>query len=427
MGIFSGKIVSNSLWMMLEKVISIFGLIFVTSYVAKYIGPTNFGKIALATMLFTFVQTLTWFGNQEILFKRVSKNKVMGLNYLFNTQTIRLLLFCVFSIPILATLSFFTDHLTVVYGLATAVATLFITQDIYAIYNNAVLQSYINAISNMLGFGIALIFRYFIVYLELDYAYLAIPIILVTLIPYLLKKYIFNKNNKAYFIKPRKYHRYYFLAGGSLVISTIAVSFYTQITSLMLAKLTSLKELGVYAVAVTLGTTWSFVNIAVITSVLSKVYQVKDDVESYALVAKLNGIVVLISLCAMLGLALFGKWIIQWLYGDAYLEAHFLIVILASSTLLSGLGIVTARLMIKQESYDYISKKMLLVAILALPISYLMVKTYGLKGGAYSVLLIEFLSLTLFNYFYKKGLIFKIHFYPFFKKSFKSNSLEKKC
>ena len=71
MGILSGKIVSNSLWMMLEKVISIFGLIFVTSYVAKYIGPTNFGKIALATTVFTFVQTLTWFGNQEILFGKI--------------------------------------------------------------------------------------------------------------------------------------------------------------------------------------------------------------------------------------------------------------------------------------------------------------------------------------------------------------------
>ena len=67
MSILSKKIISNSLWMMIEKCISIFGLIFVTSYVAKYIGPINFGKIALAATLFGFVQTLTWFGNQEIL------------------------------------------------------------------------------------------------------------------------------------------------------------------------------------------------------------------------------------------------------------------------------------------------------------------------------------------------------------------------
>ena len=133
MAILSKKIISNSLWMMLEKFIGIFGLIFVTSYVAKYIGPSNFGKIALVATLFSFVQTLTWFGNQEILFKRVSKNENSGLQYLFSTQNLRKLLFLFFTIPVLLSLYFYADFLTVVFGIATAFATYFITQDIYAI------------------------------------------------------------------------------------------------------------------------------------------------------------------------------------------------------------------------------------------------------------------------------------------------------
>lgn len=39
--------------MMSEKIISIFGLIFVTSFVAKYVGPTIFGDIALAMSIFS--------------------------------------------------------------------------------------------------------------------------------------------------------------------------------------------------------------------------------------------------------------------------------------------------------------------------------------------------------------------------------------
>lgn len=419
MGIFSGKIVSNSLWMMLEKVISIFGLIFVTSYVAKYIGPTNFGKIALATTLFTFVQTLTWFGNQEILFKRVSKNHQSGLNYLSNTQKIRFYLFLFMSLPILFGLYIFTDLLTLIFGIATAFATYFITQDIYAVYNNAVLHSYINAIVNMVGLSIALAVRYVIVLFELEYAYLSIPIVLVTLIPYLLKRYWFNRSLKTPILNQQKYRKYYFLAGGSLVISTLAISFYTQITSLMLAKLTSLKDLGVYAVAVTLGTAWSFINFAVITSVLSKIYREKDHYASYVMVAKLNLVILAVSLSVVAVLGLFGQWIIETLYGAAYQDAYKLLIILALSTMLSGLGTIAARLMVKEESYTYISKKMLFVALSALPISYGMIYAYGLIGAAYSVFIIELLSLTVFNYFYKDGLIFKIHFFPFFKHSLK--------
>ena len=419
MGIFSGKIVSNSLWMMLEKVISIFGLIFVTSYVAKYIGPTNFGKIALATTLFTFVQTLTWFGNQEILFKRVSKNHQSGLNYLSNTQKIRFYLFLFMSLPILFGLYIFTDLLTLIFGIATAFATYFITQDIYAVYNNAVLHSYINAIVNMVGLSIALAVRYVIVLFEMEYAYLSIPIVLVTLIPYLLKRYWFNRSLKTPILNQQKYRKYYFLAGGSLVISTLAISFYTQITSLMLAKLTSLKDLGVYAVAVTLGTAWSFINFAVITSVLSKIYREKSHYESYVMIAKLNLVILAVSLSVVAVLGLLGPLIIETLYGAAYQDAYKLLIILALSTMLSGLGTIAARLMVKEESYAYISKKMLFVALSALPISYGMIYIYGLIGAAYSVFIIELLSLTVFNYFYKDGLIFKIHLFPFFKHSLK--------
>lgn len=420
MNIFSKKILSNSLWMMIEKCISIFGLIFVTSYVAKYIGPTNFGKIALAATLFGFVQTLTWFGNQEILFKRVSKNPNSGLKYLLGTQGLRRGLFVLFSLPILIALYLYSDYLTVIFAIATAFASYYITQDIYTIYNNAVLNSYINAIVNMIGLGVALLIRYLIVLFELNYAFLALPIVLTAFIPFLLKKNIFNKSQKVQLINFKNYRKYYFGAGSALVLSTLAVTLYTQVTSLMLVALTSTRELGIYAVAVTLGTSWAFINTSIITSVLSKIYQQKKNYVSYVMIAKLNAVVVVVSLMIISILAILGEWILNFLYGSDYRDAYELILILGLATLCSGLGTISARFLVKEESYSYISKKMICVAITALPISYVMIYNFGLIGAAYSVLIIELLSLTFFNYFYKNGLIFKIHFFPFFKNSLKS-------
>lgn len=419
MSILSKKIISNSLWMMIEKCISIFGLIFVTSYVAKYIGPTNFGKIALAGTLFGFVQTLTWFGNQEILFKRVSKNPNSGLKYLIGTQDLRKILFVLCGLPLLFGLYFYSDHLTLIFAIATAFAAYFITQDIYAIYNNAILHSYINAIVNMIGLGIALLTRYMIVLFELNYAFLGIPIVLTALIPFLLKKYIFNKSQQLKPISLKHYRRYYFGAGSALVLSTLAVTLYTQVTSLMLAALTSTRELGIYAVAVTLGMSWTFINTSIITSVLSKIYREKNNYQSYMMIAKLNAVIILISTVVVTMLTISGQWIVNLLYGNAYQEAYELILILGLATLCSGLGTISARFLVKEESYRYISRKMICVAISALPISYIMIYLFSLKGAAYSVLIIELLSLTFFNYFYKNGLIFKIHFFPFFKHSLK--------
>lgn len=419
MYILSKKILSNSMWMMLERFVGIFGVIFVMSYVAKYIGPDNFGKLAFATTLFTFVQTLTWFGNQEILFKRVSKNKKSGIKYLVNTQLIRGIIFTIISLPIIFFLFLYSDWLTIIFGLSTALATFFLTQDIYTIYNNATLNSYINAIVNIFGLIIALVVRYIIVTLELEYAYLAIPIVLVTLIPYILKKYIFNKRDRSEFVEKNKYIKYYFIAGSALVISSFSVIFYTQITSLMLVYLTSTFELGVYSTAVVVGSAWAFINSSIITSVMSNIYKERDYYESYRKIASLNMIIIIISVSVIVFLVLFGEYIIQTLYGEEFTSASKLLIILAMATTCSGLGTVSARFIIKQGDYKYISSKMLCVAFSALPISYVMIKYWGIQGAAYSVLCIEFLSLTFFNYFYQNGLIFKIHFFPFFKHALK--------
>jgi O-antigen/teichoic acid export membrane protein len=415
MSILSKKIVSNSLWMMLEKIISMFGLIFVMSYVAKYIGPDNFGKIALATTIFTFVQTLTWFGNQEILFKRVSKNIVSGLKFLNSTQNLRKIIFSTLSLPVLAWLYIYTDQLTFIFGIATALATFFLVQDIFVIYNNAVLKSYINTIVNIAGLVIAFAVRYFIVLLELPAEYLAIPIILVTLIPYLAKRYYFNVADHAPSIASKAYLKYYFYAGGSLVISTLSVSLYTQITSLALVFLESTYELGLYSVAATIGISWSFVNQAIITSVLTKIFKEKNNNSAYLMFSYLNYVVISISILAIIGFVFLGKFLILFLYGEEYSNSYPLLIILSISALFSGLGTIASRTILRENGYKYIAKKSLTIAILSIPISFLYIKYFGLIGAAYSIVTIEFLSATFLNYFYKNGLILKIHLWPFYR------------
>lgn len=65
------KIALNAVWMMSEKIISIFGLIFVTSSVAKYVGPNLFGQIALSLSIFQIVQIIAQMGGGTIIFKRL--------------------------------------------------------------------------------------------------------------------------------------------------------------------------------------------------------------------------------------------------------------------------------------------------------------------------------------------------------------------
>ena len=88
----SNPMFSNSLWMMSEKLIAIFGLIFVTSFVAKYIGPENFGKLTFVGSIFAIVQTLSLMGTENVIFQKTAKSRKFGENIIYASRRLRLYL-----------------------------------------------------------------------------------------------------------------------------------------------------------------------------------------------------------------------------------------------------------------------------------------------------------------------------------------------
>lgn len=52
---------------------------------------------------------------------------------------------------------------------------------------------------------------------------------------------------------------------------------------------------------------------------------------------------------------------------------------------------------------------MLLVFIINIPLSYGLIRQYGMMGAAYSTLLTELLSLTVLNYLFQRGAVLKMH------------------
>ena len=405
------RIFSNSAWMVLEKFLGIFGLIFVNSYMAKYIGPENFGKLAFTTSIFIFVQTLSWFGAQNILFKRLSENVSSGLRLALASQIMRRYFFIIASVIALSYLWIFSDTLTFIFGLGNCIASYFIISDIFTIHNNSQLISIVNALTNMLGLILALVLRFLLVFFEADAYTMIYPIIVLAIIPYFLRKiYFYKKNKKNKSLKnKRRYNKYMFVTGGSLVLSTLSITLYTQISNIFLVKFSSFSDLGIYNVALALGSASGFINGALITSYFSKIYGTKNESQEVKYLKQIHWIVIMVTFFILLGTLLFGSLFIQILYGIAFIEAAKLLPYIVIATMLSALGAISYRYMIKFNAYKYLSIKMFLVALFSVPLSYVLIRTYGVSGAALCFVITEFFSLTIANYFFRAGLVFKMH------------------
>ncbi|ENW96772.1 lipopolysaccharide biosynthesis protein [Acinetobacter sp. NIPH 298] len=414
---FDRKIFSNTAWMVLEKFLGIFGLIFVNAYMARYIGPENFGKLAFVASIFVFVQTVAWFGAQNVLFKRLSENVDSGLRLALASQILRRSLYFITSFFALSYLWFFSDTLTFIFGLGNFVASYFIISDIFTIHNNSQLNSFVNALTNILGLGAALLLRFVLVFVEAEAYTMIFPIILLALIPYATRKmYFHNKNKKIKNIKnKRRYNKYMFFTGGSLVLSTLSIALYTQISNIFLAKFSSFADLGIYNVALVLGGAWGFVNIALITSYFSRIYTTKNDVDELQYLRQIHGLILGLSFIVLLAVIFLGAWFIEMLYGVAFIEAAKLLPFIVIATMLSAFGTIGYRYMIKFNGYSYLSIKMLLVSVVSIPLSFSLIKYHSAMGAAICFVLVELISLTVANYFFKNGLILKMHLKMIFK------------
>ncbi|MFX4693928.1 oligosaccharide flippase family protein, partial [Acinetobacter baumannii] len=89
-------------------------------------------------------------------------------------------------------------------------------------------------------------------------------------------------------------------------------------TSQLFLGIKSQYDLGIYTVAMTLGNSFYFVLVAIISSYFTQVYVEKDFEKSQNMVAKLSLVIILICLLVMVIFSLTGHYIIEWLYGKQY-------------------------------------------------------------------------------------------------------------
>lgn len=395
--------------MMSEKVITLFGLFFVTSFVAKYIGPSRFGQLALAIAIFQVVQVVAQLGCDNIIFKRVSQNATSGLKLIYSSFAIRAAIYIFIAFIVLAFFYKDTDFINFVFLLSVCIACFFTSMDVFTIYNDATLNSKFNTIANVFGLIIGLVLRYIIAFFELPIHLLSLPIILTTMVPFIIRLYFTPKIRNIKLKYKRRYNSYLFATGIPLVISTISMTIYSRVNQFSLSYFSGSYELGIYSVALTLGTAWVFIGNALSISFLSKIYSEKDEFLAKDKTSGLIASVFTVLLVFPVFFVLFGKRIIFILYGNDYLAAYNILVILCLSTIVTSLGFISNRYIVKLSGYNYLSKKTILILLFSIPISIAMVYQWGLYGAAYSVLIIELLSLTIMNYFFREGVVLKMH------------------
>jgi len=399
----------NSLWLMLERVSLSLSGIFVSVYVARYLGPAQYGLINYLLSVIAIAVPLVQLGADAVLFNRVARQRQSGIRLMLASMRLRRQLFALIAVPLMAWAMLTQDRTSQIMMALMLASAYFSVQDVYKIYYDALLKSKLNTLINNVALLLSIVVRLALVHAKLPLEWFAVPYVLSSLIPYGVRWLLFRREKGG--MRPislrhqRRYGRYLLKVGLPLAVSGLSIVIYTRIDQIMIGNYLGEHSVGLYSAAITLSQGWVFVPIALITSMMPGVANAGSVSEQEGRIRLLYLVVLLLSMPVIL---LLPGPIVKLMFGDSYRETATILALCSVTSLFSVMGTVSYRAIVLFGGYRFIAIKMPLAALVNVLMNLVLIPRYGILGAAISTLITEFISFFVLNGFFRKGQITRL-------------------
>jgi O-antigen/teichoic acid export membrane protein len=388
-----------------------FSGVFISIYVARYLQPAQFGTISYLLSIVAITVPLIQMGADNILFNRIARNPQSGIRLMLASARLRARWFTVTSAVLLVWGLWYLEWTPFVMLVLVLISSYFQIQDVFKIYYDATLNSKRNTFINNGVLLLAILVRVAMVKYEMSLVWFVLPYILSSAVPYLIRRRMFMREHPAPAQMPAsraltdRYSRYLMVVGLPLSLSALSIVIYTRIDQVMLESMVGAHAVGLYSAATTLCYAWTFVPMALITSLMATVVGARNTEEQADMIRMLFLIILIVMLPIVGFYLLFGGQLLTMLFGAGFSEASAIVPLCTFTALCSVLGTLSMRVMVLYSGYRFIAFKMPLVALVNIVLNWMLIPRYGIAGAAMSTLVAEFLSFFLFNIFFRKGKI----------------------
>lgn len=391
------NVLISSNFMIIEKLFNLFISLYVTSIIAKFLGPSDYGIYSLALTILALFASITNMGLDTVAINKIIMNNKSDL-IISNSIILRffgrlLVLLLASVVVIVLNYEIIILILVVVLAMSSSIRAPE-TIELWFIANNKlkpifILKTFVYIFSSIL--------KILAVLLQLNIVFFAIIYLIESIIVAILMMMIFSKNGQNFSINLLNLRVIKNLFDDSkyIIITGIFITTYMQIDKIMISRLMSYSETGVYSIAVQLSQIWFFVPLGVITAMKSKLLQ-QNTIEKFTLYLSItNKTVAFISFFAMIFYILFSKIFIEILFGVEYIKAYSVLPILVLSGYLGILGMIRTILMIKYKTQKYSTLFSFFTALLNILLNLYFIGQFGIIGAAVASLISQIINLFI--------------------------------
>lgn len=174
-----------------------------------------------------------------------------------------------------------------------------------------------------------------------------------------------------------------------LLLSGIAIAVYMKIDQIMLGQMIGDQAVGIYSAAVRISEVWYFIPMAIVASVFPAIVEAKKKSEKlyYQRLQKLYDLMVLLALAVALPMTFLSSWLIDLLFGQAYAPAGPVVAIHIWAALFVFLGVASSKWFLTENRQILSFQRTLSGALVNVVLNLFMIPKYGATGAAYATVI----------------------------------------
>ncbi|MBN1496271.1 MAG: flippase [Spirochaetes bacterium] len=403
----------NASWLIYDRVIRLAVNLFIVGWMARYLGPKQYGNLDYAMSLTSLVACFASFGINDILIRDLINNpdqsrKILGSGF-FIRQFGGLLAIVISIIAVFIVNS--DEPLTKLLVSIVSLTYLFSSFDVVDLYFQSQIKSKYPVIANNIAFIIMSGVRIALILSEAPLIAFAAAASAEVLLAQAGMFIVYRHHTGHYMFHWRfdwVITRSILRDSWPLLISWLSGVMFFKIGQIMLGNMVDYREVGEYAAAVKISEVWYFVPWAVGITLYPKIVELKKKSEEqyYSRLQEFFSIMAVLSYSVVLPTFFLSKWLIAIIFGDQFVKASMILNIHIWAGIFYSMGIARNYWCNAENHSRAILYSTVCGAVINVILNIPLILMYGGLGAAWSTMIARIVSVYLSTVFISRKIFF---------------------
>jgi len=396
------KYINNIFWLFFEKIIRLLVSLSVNIWIARYLGPEQFGLLNYAISFVALFSAFASLGVDKIIIRELIKQNEKSDILLGTAFFIKICgAISVFLIILLVLYFTSNDNLTSLMIIIITSGLIFQSFNVIDLYFQSKVLSKFVVFSNSIALFTSSIIKIILLINEASLISFAIIIIIDNFILALGLIYFYTKQGLSIKNWKFKFNEAIALLRTSwpLMFTGLVIMFQVRIDQIMIKEIIGVEEVGHYSVAIQLIEYFNFMAVIINQSFFPSL--LTEGTMNFIKLKKLYQLQFYLGVLLMIFVFFTGQYFVDLLYGKEYSVAGELFILSALRIPLTSLSLVRSAYITINDLFMYSLFAFATSALINVTFNYILIPSYHAKGAIIATIITS-LFIFLIDFFYKK-------------------------